>query len=390
MNTREQGVGLLAAAAALASTGAMAGVIQTNAGITSSALAYAAATSGDPAIYVYSDGYDKDWTTQILVGGTSSTNGGCDYVQLQINAGSGISSSNTGITYIGIDNTASSYNSVLITGSGASLSVGGALRVGSQGNNNSLTVEAGGILTPGGAIYAGYGTASAFASSNSIVVNNGTIAGSGRSLWLGYQDGAAYNTMTISNGSVVTVGASNSHTTIGRYGDHNNLTVTGAGSKFVQEAGNFIVTFDGTNSRGDNNTLTIASDALVQIVGTGNGNLSVATTSAGNYVQFKEGFLAWNGNHTSGLNPLTQVQLWNGSAYVTPTTLTQAVELGWSSTFYSADGDGEAAALAATGYAGLGGYTVFTGGVVPEPASLGFLSLVLGEAMLRRTRRRSK
>jgi hypothetical protein len=86
------------------------------------------------------------------------------------------------------------------------------------------------------------------------------------------------------------------------------------------------------------------------------------------FIGFAGGYFAQIGTQCQ-LDWNKYIRLWNGSGWVEPATLAEAEALGWSKIFYSDDPAGEAEALAATGYSGLAGYEVYTGGMemYPDP-----------------------
>lgn len=153
-----------------------------------------------------------------------------------------------------------------------------------------------------------------------------------------------------------------------------SVTVTGEGSTW--EAGSSLsigVYFSSTN-----NTLTIEDSALVKA-----GNLSFGN-GGNNHLRLDGGYIALFGDKTTTVgNFITagRIQLWDGSAWTTATA--EDVVL----TYYANDAGGEAAALAATGYSGLGGYTVATVQAVPEPSTATLLLLGAGALAFRLRRR---
>jgi hypothetical protein len=320
--------------------------------------------------------------------GTSTTS----YNSFQITAGSSLAATNTNNNTMmtignGID---SGNNSLLVTGAGSSLTATAApatfslgFRLGyASSNNNNITIENGATASIGSGINIGGGAVGTGGSSNSIVINNATATFNGTT-YLG--DFGSNNSITVSNGGVLTtvirVSGGTSST-----GTGNNITVTGAGSKWVATTANTLV---GSATSGGN-TLTAANDGMIQLVSSANTSSAVLTmgTAGNNFVQLAGGYLAILGNRTGGGGAnnyyntmITQFQVWNGSAWETGVLGTN-----FTRTYYAGTVDGEALALAATGYSGLGNYTIFAGGTaIPEPTSIAMLG-VAGLALLRRRR----
>ena len=189
---------------------------------------------------------------------------------------------------------------------------------------------------------------------------------------MGYGAGQNYNTMALRNGGTFSVTGT---WACGREGSYNNLTVNGSGSAFSATSKLFLGVLAGAEA----NTVTFENSGLVKLENE-NFNLEVLA-DADNKVQFAQGYLAIAGNQIefSWVPRLYQdypVELWSGTEWVDAADAGNRAAYGWSETFYSDDEAGEAAALADTGYSGLKGYTVWTGGeAIPEPATLGLLCL---------------
>jgi hypothetical protein len=125
------------------------------------------------------------------------------------------------------------------------------------------------------------------------------------------------------------------------------VEVNGFGSK-LEVDGQF--RYQGTNS-----LVSTEDDALIRIA-TGGLNYYTDQTS---FIGLASGFFAAKDD----MDPTIYFKLWDGTSWVQPATLAAAEALGWSKTTYATDVE----ALVATGYDGLGGYTIYTGGERKAP-----------------------
>lgn len=346
---------LLPLLALLALAGSLhAGLVATNANITTTTLNSAGGTESDPKVCIF-NAFSKDWgTTWLIVGSDKPWN-------LMIVTNGAVVTTAGSNNYIGGDTAGADHNRVLVTGPGTSLSYGAEVRIGSRGSYNNLTVRDSASTTMGGVLYFGRQDLPTQGSYNTLDVDNASMAVSGKVI-LGYTSNNVNNAISIRNGGVFrSKGTGANGLSIGRYGSSCAVTVSDPGS-LLAISGNLRLG-ETTTLGAHHNTLTIQDGALTLLTNT-TSTITVSGMPAlgGTYIRFADGFLAWNGNHTSGLNVLTQVQLWDGAAFVSPANAGAATALRWRVTLYSADAAGEAAALAATGYSGLAGYTVFTGG----------------------------
>lgn len=122
----------------------------------------------------------------------------------------------------------SSWNSVLVTGTGSSWSNGGTLFVGRFGSSNTFVISGGGVVScgtgEGASGYLGYDIGS---SSNSVLVTgNGSVWTNGDLLYVGYS--GAGNALTVSNGGQVIDSAS--YVGYNSSSSNNSVSVTGTGS----------------------------------------------------------------------------------------------------------------------------------------------------------------
>lgn len=271
--------------------------------------------------------------------------------------------------------------------SGGNLSGGGYRLAEGAGSSASITITSGTLSSVGESHVGFTGTGSlqiqgGLTSQTSNLVlgyqttGNGTVTVASGTLAINYSSPIAVGfsgtgNLIINNGGLVT---GNSSITLGYLSTgHGSLTVTGHGS-VVRLNGGLRVGHEGSN-----NTATIADGALVQL-GTG-GYETIDFSNLGgtnNLLRLDGGYLALGGNETAYVGDLIgngYIQLWDGSAWVTATA--EKVEV----TYYATNAEGEAA----TGYSGLGGYTVLT--TVPEPGTATLILLGLGSTLLRRKRR---
>lgn len=277
----------------------------------------------------------------------------------------GYLSSNLGF----IGNTASGSGTVTVHG--GTWATTGTLSVGNTGTGT--------LLIDGGYVSAGSSViGSATTSVGSATVSGGLWATSGN-LTVGRLGSNAHLTIqtggTVSSNSAFIGTGTSANAALG---SNNVLMVTGSDSVWMI-SGSLVV-----GDYGSNNTLTIEDNALVK-VGDASGETVVisAHTGTGNFLRLDGGYIALFGDQTNyvtnTLLPASVIEVWSGSSWVSATSQT----LDYA--FYATD----QAALTATGYNGLGGYTILNS--VPEPsiAVLSGLGLFgLGAAGLRELRRR--
>lgn len=295
-------------AAVLATSGLQAGIVAVNAGVTSATLS-TVGTSGDPSINLLNDSYALTWTNIHLTVGSN-----VGYVELHITDGADLTIPSALYLMLG-DGLAGDNNRFILDGAGSTANIYRS-RFGDDGNHNGGIVRNGAVLTTPSTVQLSYG---AGASHNWVVVDDATWNATGY-IYIGYA-GLGTNQVTVQNGGKI---------------DCATTLFLGKGAC----AGNL---------------LTIEK-ALCKVAG--------FTPLAGNYVQINQGFLAWSGDHTA-FDPNGQVMLRNNTRYELLDG-TNNETLNWSATYYATDAEG----LAATGYDGLGGYTVFTGGTDLSPATL--------------------
>ena len=163
------------------------------------------------------------------------------------------------------DSNASSNNSVLITGSGSSMTNAGRLRIGYYGSGNSLTVTNGGQLigTRNANITLGYDTNS---SNNSLLISGlGSLSSNNGGIYVGYCGSS--NTLTLTDGAVMRSGSTNS----AFYGSSTNYNDAYVG--FGSSSSNNAVLIDsnaqwihaGTNyiGYGGSGTVTVANGGVL-------------------------------------------------------------------------------------------------------------------------------
>lgn len=242
--------------------------------------------------------------------------------------------------------------------------------IGVNGDVGALSVTGGSILNARTFLlgsFDGTGTATVSGGFVNAFAGDGVVVG----------NGGGPSSLLVDGGGSVTSPAG----TIGWNSDSNSVTLTGQGSQWI-DSGDLRL---GNSS--NNNNLTVEHDALVKV----GGALSFYNLDGygGNVVRLNGGYLALFGNvdtdsafkaDIEGDITSGYFQFWKESAWITATR----ADLSISS--YTSDGD----ALAATGYEGLGGYTVITTTPVPEidPAGMGsVLALVSGSLGLLERRR---
>lgn len=316
---------------------AQAGGIATNENVTTT-MNNNTGTANDPALYVI-DNYTKAFAGNLYVGS------GVDWVQLLITNGSLVS--NTSENFIGGDSFGSDHNRIVVTGAGSRFETATKnTRIGSRSQSNELVFEQGasGYLNN---ITLGYNTGAGYGLSNTLVIAAADLVVSYR-ISVGYTVGNDYNRVVVRDGGTFTV---SNRVECSRGGSFNEMLVTGTGSALhhVNTSNGFALGNVGATS---NNVLTITDGGLVKLYGAS--TTVGANASQGKFVRLAKGFLAYHMNDDDSLL-YSNALLWNGSDWeVAPSV--------WRGTYYANDATGEAAAFAATGYSGLAGYTVFTGG----------------------------
>jgi hypothetical protein len=169
---------------------------------------------------------------------------------------------------------------------------------------------------------------------------------------------------------------------VGKYGTNNTAIISGASSVSVTNA--FIIgdiaTADNNNTtvtdndsilyvtsviyiglKGSSNTLTVANESLVKLDGY---DIRIDhTDSTNNFLRMQGGCVAWVGNRITNLtNKESKFKLWNKATeefeIVTSLNAAEKTALNYTLAYYTTDEE----AKAVTGYDGLGGYTIITGG----------------------------
>ena len=331
-------------------------------------------------------GGSSDFNSLTITGGGSGWSGS------QISVGSS-GSNNTlvvengafmsiGLTSVVIGaNAGADNNSVIVRGTGSTWVSALGIDVGSEGANGSFRVENGASVTVGNYFAVGWGDSgnAALGSGNSAV-----ITGTGSTLTTGTgQDSleighfSSGSSLLISEGGALYSGGA--YIGYGRnvnpaMGSGNEVLVTGSGSLW-SSSGNLVV-----GEYGSGNSLTIRDGALVKV----DGLFSISTNGGtDNFLKIDDGFFAWKGNHVTGLDEMIDsglFRIWDGSTWVT------ASVDDLSFLYFGSD----LSAFDYTGYEGLGGYTILSTVMIPEPGTLGMLGGValLGFASVYRRRRK--
>jgi T5SS/PEP-CTERM-associated repeat protein/autotransporter-associated beta strand protein len=195
-------------------------------------------------------GTGSTWSSGGLVIGDSGSGN-----SMSVEAGGGVVSAGSGVA-LGY-NVGSSGNSLLVDGSGSTLTSVSDLIVGFGGSGNSVVVSNGGTLTNSHYSYGGVIGLNSGATNNSVLVTgNGSAWNSGGDLLVGWGDSG--NTLTISNGGAVTSGQVNYGGVIGfnASSTNNSVLVTGTGSTWSNSG-------DLTIGDAGEGTLTIANGGSV-------------------------------------------------------------------------------------------------------------------------------
>jgi hypothetical protein len=349
---------------------AIAGVVAVNDAVPYPQLRDPAGTSEDPTVFKY-DAYTKDFgTLQGLDIGTYNP-----FIQLHVVNQSKITSSK--IWFVGGDYPNKSWESqrpedypgsqtLLIDNSSMST---GELRVGSKNSNNTLLLRDHASLSVGLGLYINRHEGvinSNGVSGNAVRVTGGsTLAVTGGDLFVGYGD-SSNESLIVTEASTVTIGDDTTSRRLRMRFSHESLVrVAGAGSKL------FVT---GSMSLGESNTLCHSNRLILEDSGelwirnaAGGAPLS-STFVAGkeaNKIMLANGSLVVHGDQTGNNTLANMIWVSDGKEYLDG-TLGNIVEAGKFSATYHEEGK----------YAG---FTVFTGGVVPEPSAIsaGFFPLAL-------------
>ncbi len=305
----------------------------------------AVGVAGNPATYVF-DNYEKKFTTGLIVGKNNPN------VALIIRNGAKITAETTqwASSYVG-EQVGSSNNTLTITGPSSMLNITSqldtathGLKVGNTAGFNTLNVFNGATVNAK-RIDVG------MTGGNSImVIDNATVNIYDR-IYVA-NAGGANNLFSIrKQGKLYAFASGNMRVEFAGTATNNVVEIKDFGT--IVDCG--MIVFDGVS-----NVVAIIDDGLLKARISGNWqNRPKKPTS---FHHFGGGFLAWQGVDAI-LDYKTDIKLWDGTNWIKPTTLAQAEALGWSKTYYATD----ELALAATGYDGLAGYTVFTGGIRKNP-----------------------
>lgn len=331
----------LMAVAAVSAGIAHGGVVATNADVPANMNA-TGGTASDPKAYVF-DSYVKDFGATSLSIGPAA---GASWVRLEIRNGATVTTTGTG-NRVGSD--ANGYTnefcSCVVTGGGSALTMGLG-RIGGKSPNNSLVVADGASVSLTGDLTCGYDDRPF--TNNVILVDGGTLNVGAARLRLGYGNGNDFNVLTVRNGGVVS-------TTTGRlgirYGKYCDIRVEGEDSRIEIgfSAANALMIGEGTTSP-HHNTLTLVDGGVCKLTNpAGTVSVNAVAAEGGSGVRFAAGILAVAGNRTAHI-PYDKAWLWDGDVWA-------PAPVDWTGTYYA-----DETAAAAAGFAGFGGYTVFTGG----------------------------
>ena len=377
-------------------------------------------TSGNPAEYIIGQTADYSWAISDTSDFFAEIGDNNSYNQLTVQNGAtaDLETKNLQLGTAGL----AAINSLIVTGSTTTVTNVGNLNIGSQGPDNSVTIESGASLSATNILLGVFATADR----NSMTVTGNNSLASSAKLFVGRAGTDA--TLTISDGGTIntsdyawlgnptpsysgvggeaniTVTGSSSSLNIGSYltvgdngGDGNGLSVmdgaslTAVGVIDYGLTSNSTLTIEGSGSvvsafgmilggvADTGNILTVSADSLFK-----NTDSSVFTITSGNTLRIDGGFIAWAGDHESDFASSISgsfIEISDGSG-----GWTIAGESYLSYDFF--DGD-DAAAEAFSGYSGLGGYTIIsTVSAVPEPASFATL-LGVGALLFAGRRRRT-
>jgi len=308
--------------------------------------------AGDLATYVL-DNYDENHAKPFVVGKDNAFN----HLIMKNGSVSTNTVDNWYHMYIG-QNAGASNNVATITGAGTELILAttyGAqtLYVGNSGANNTLEILDGARVSSTNTINIGSG------GGNKFIIDNATFEGWNR-FYICMAAGLD-NYVSVRNGGYFYMPTTQ------------RAEINASSTNLWFEVRDFqsVVDVHYMNFLGGySNKVVLADQGLIKARFNANWVNYPRANSDVCFYGFAGGYFAWYG--TLGQFDWNKyIRLWDGNDWVLPASLEDAQELGWSEIFYTDDPAGEAAALAATGYEGLAGYTVYTGGkpMYPDPPS---------------------
>ncbi len=308
--------------------------------------------AADMATYIL-DNYDVNNSAPFVVGENNP------YNHLIMRNGSVITNTVGNWIYMRIGQNADSSNNIAtITGEGTELvlaTTAGAqtIYIGSAGGNNTLEVLDGARLISTNTINMGSG------GGNRFIIDNATVEGWGR--FYPCMSGGLNNYVSIRNGGRFNMPA------------EDRAEINASSTNLWMEVRDFGSVLNWRYMRflgGYSNRIVMADEGLIQSRYDANWVNYPSDNADVCFYGFAGGYFAQKGTQCR-LDWNAYIRLWDGNDWVEPSTLAEAEGLGWSKTYYSDDAAGEAAALAATGYSGLAGYEVYTGGepMYPTPPS---------------------
>ncbi len=328
---------------AISHQSAMAGIIAVNSDVPA-VMDSNAGVEGNPATYVF-DNYIRTFDGLGIVGKTQP------HIHLIIRNGSVITFEHEqwATTWIG-EQAGASNNTLTVTGVGTIVNITSRLdtathsfKVGNTAPGNVLRILDGATMNTKRIELLGASGGS------SIVISGASVSILDRIYAAG--SGSVGNTFSLAKGGTLVASAGNKRFEFAGTSTNNYAEVKDFGTVLDCD----LFSFDGQS-----NVMAVIDAGLIKCHAVGNWqNRPKQSTS---FYHFGGGFLAWKGDQAR-LDYDKDIKLWDGTAWVRPTTLAQAEALGWSKTLHTTD----EAALAATGYDGLAGYTVFTGGLRRNP-----------------------
>lgn len=339
--------GMAALVALSFATPVQAGLIAENAAVPA-AMTATTGTENDPSLYRF-DNYVKDFGSSSITLGTAS---GASWIRLEIRNGATVTTTGTA-NRIGSDNAGytNQFCSVVVTGTGSALTMGTS-RLGARSPNNSLIVSDGATVNLTGDMTSGYND-TPVATNNFVLVDNATINIGSTRFRLGYGLGHDYHTLWVRNGGVLTASTGR----IGvRWGKYCDFRVEGEDSLIeIGYASANALALGESTANCHHNTVTLIDGGTVKLTNSG-GTFTVLedANQGGSGVRFAAGIFAVAGNRTTHV-PYTKAWLWDGDSW-------EPAPSDWVGTYYA-----DEAAATAAGYAGFGGYTVFTGGEAMNP-----------------------
>jgi len=287
------------------------------------------------------DGIGSTWTnlTYINVGWTQKTN------SIEVTNGGKVHA----VQRISTGYNGGAGNSITVDGEG-SLMTTDDIQLGHRyATNNIVTVQNGGkieltdlfVISTGASTYG-----------NKVIAKGAGSEISAVSCLVG--DVGTYSTLEASDQATITLATA---LTIGDDATGNNNSATFSDRDTTASVGSVIY----IGLAGSTNTLTIANEALVKLDGYDiridhNGGTN-------NFLQMQDGYFAWTGSKVSSLTAKeSKFKLWNKTTeefeIVTDLSAAEKEALNYSIVYYATDEE----AKAVTGYDGLGGYTIITGG----------------------------